>query len=150
MEIRSYQPDDCPQLARLFYETVHCVNAKDYSQRQLDAWACGQVDLEQWNRSFLQNHTLVAVVDGVIAGFGDMDGSGYLNRLYVHKDFQGRGVATALCDRLEQACKADTFTTHASITAKSFFESRGYREVKEQQVERGGVRLTNYVMARRR
>ena len=32
-----------------------------------------------------------------------MDADGYLDRLYVHKDYQGRGVATALCDALEQA-----------------------------------------------
>ena len=35
---------------------------------------------------------------------------------------------------------------HASITAKPFFERRGYKAVKEQQVERKGVLLTNYVM----
>ena len=34
----------------------------------------------------------------------------------------------------------------ASITAKPFFERRGYKAVKEQQVERKGVLLTNYVM----
>ena len=37
-------------------------------------------------------------------------------------------------------------TTHASITAKSFFLKRGYQVIKEQQVIRNGVVLTNYVM----
>ena len=40
-------------------------------------------------------------------GFADMDADGYLDRLYVHKDYQGRGVATALCDALEQAAQAN-------------------------------------------
>lgn len=35
--IRPYQPDDCLQLAALFYDTVHTVNARDYSPAQLDA-----------------------------------------------------------------------------------------------------------------
>jgi len=35
---------------------------------------------------------------------------------------------------------------HASITAKSFFESRGYKVVKEQKIERKSVLLTNYFM----
>ena len=39
-------------------------------------------------------------------------------------------------------------TTHASITARPFFEQRGYRVVKEQQVERRGQMLTNYVMVK--
>ena len=37
-------------------------------------------------------------------------------------------------------------TTHASITARPFFEARGYRVVRQQQVERQGVALTNFVM----
>ena len=37
-------------------------------------------------------------------------------------------------------------TTHASITARGFFEKRGYRLIRAQQVERSGERLTNYVM----
>lgn len=37
-------------------------------------------------------------------------------------------------------------TTYASITAKPFFEKRGYKVVKERQVERQGIFLTNYVM----
>ena len=81
-----------------------------------------------------------------IAGFADMDSTGYLDRLYVHKDFQRHRIASELCDRLEQAVDAENFTTHASITAKPFFEKRGYKVVREQQVERKGILLTNYVM----
>lgn len=83
-------------------------------------------------------------------GFADMDADGYLDRLYVHKDYQGRGVAAALCDALEQAVQCEAYTTHASITARPFFEKRGYRVVRAQQVERQGLYLTNYVMEKRR
>lgn len=84
MKLRTYEPEDCAELARLFYDTVHTVNAKDYTQAELDAWAAGEVNLEQWNASFLAHHTVVAEMDGRIVGFGDMDASGYLDRLYVH------------------------------------------------------------------
>lgn len=76
MIIREYKPDDCPLLAQLFYDTVHTVNTKDYTKEQLDAWATGDVDLDEWNRSFLEHTTLVAVQSGVIAGFADMDRNG--------------------------------------------------------------------------
>lgn len=59
---------------------------------------------------------------------------------------QGEGIASAVCDQLEKAVSADRITTHASITAKPFFENRGYRTVREQQVNRNGILLTNYVM----
>lgn len=146
MVLRNYESRDCPILARLFYETVHTVNRRDYTQVQVDAWATGTVDLDAWDASFSAHHTLVAEEDGIIAGFADMASDGYLDRLYVHKDHQGRGIATALCDALESACNAPRCTTHASITARPFFEGRGYQAVKEQLVECRGILLTNFIM----
>ena len=153
MEIRTYRQEDIKDIAELFYNTVHTVNAADYTEKQLDAWADGNIDLAAWNRSFQEHMTLVAVMPSdkengteQIVGFADMDSTGYLDRLYVHKDFQRHGIASELCDRLEQAANVENFTTHASITAKPFFEKRGYQVVREQQVERKGVLLTNYVM----
>ena len=51
MIIRKYQPSDCKELTELFYNTVHNVNARDYTKEQLNVWATGQVDLEKWNES---------------------------------------------------------------------------------------------------
>lgn len=150
MVYRKYRPSDCEKIAKLFYQTVHSVNQKDYTPEQLDAWATGQVDLVQWNRTLSDHYTVVAEEDGVILGFGDMAEDGYLDRLYVHKDHQGQGIATALCGRLERAVGAQSITTYASITARPFFEKRGYKTVKPNQVERNGVRLTNYLMEKRR
>ena len=144
MLIREYMSSDCEQLAELFYQTVHTVNAKDYSQEQLCVWATGDVDLSVWNKSFLEHNTFVAIKNSIIVGFGDIDTTGYLDRLFVHKDYQRQGIASALCDKLENGLTK--ITTHASITAKSFFLHRGYRMVKEQQVVRMGISLTNYVM----
>lgn len=145
MYIREYQASDCEKLADLFYNTVHTVNAKDYTKAQLDVWATGVIDLEKWNRSFLDHYTLVAVEEDVIVGFGDIDKTGYLDRLYVHKDYQSRGIATAICNRLEQFAQREV-VTHASVTAKPFFEKRGYQVIKEQKVEQQGIFLTNFVM----
>ena len=66
-------PSDCPRLAELFYQTVHEVNKQDYTKEQLNAWASGKVDLDAWNRSFLEHYTLIAVEEGEILGFGDID-----------------------------------------------------------------------------
>lgn len=146
MQLRAYLPVDCAELAGLFYQTVHCVNVRDYTQEQLDAWATGKVDLQAWNRSFLAHKTIVALENDRIVGFGDIDDTGYLDRLYVHKDHQGKGIASAICDMLEGFADGMRLTVHASITAKPFFERRGYRVVCAQTVVRNGVSLTNYVM----
>ena len=135
-------------LAELFYDTVHSVNLKDYTPEQLNAWASGKVDLDSWNQSFQEHYTVVAEKGGTIVGFGDITKDGYLDRLYVHKCYQVQGIATAICNQLEQAVESDKITTHASITARGFFEKRGYKVVRRQQVERQGVLLTNFVMER--
>lgn len=147
MLIREYQPDDCREMAELFYKTVHTVNAGDYTEEQLDAWASGEVDLDKWNQLFLEHYSIVAIEDGIIAGFGDIDKTGYLDRLYVHKDYQRQGIASAICDKLEREAQGRV-VTHASITARPFFEKRGYKLIKEQQVKRRGVFLTNFVMGK--
>ncbi|EFM27349.1 MULTISPECIES: GNAT family N-acetyltransferase [Streptococcus] len=149
MLIREYQTSDCKEITELFYNTVHTVNANDYTKEQLSVWATGQVDLEKWNESLQEHFSVVVVDDEIIVGFGNIDNTGYLDRLFVHTDYQGKGIATAICNQLEQAVKGD-ITTHASITAKPFFEKRGYKIVKEQQIERQGIFLTNYVMIKER
>ena len=81
-----------------------------------------------------------------------MSHDGYLDRLFVHKDFQGQGIATALVDVLERDAATLGLTeirTDASITAKPFFEQRGFRTIRQQSVERRGVSLTNYQMAKK-
>lgn len=145
MQLRRYKQSDCRELAELFYNTVHTVNAADYNNEQLNAWATGHADIEAWNKSLLEHYSIVAVDNGIIVGFGDIDQTGYLDRLYVHADYQGRGIATAICNKLEQSVSGK-IVTHASVTAKPFFEKRGYKVIKEQSVERHGVFLTNFVM----
>lgn len=145
MEIRKYHPSDCRELTELFYHTVHTVNAKDYTEEQLNAWADGKADLEKWNESLQKHFSVVAVENGTVTGFGDIDDTGYLDRLFVHADYQGKGIATAICNELEIAVEGN-ITTHASITAKPFFEKRGYKVVKKQEVEKKGVFLINFVM----
>lgn len=149
MVIREYQPLDCEVLAELFYNTVHTVNAKDYTKEQLNVWATGIVDLEKWNQSLEEHYSLVATDGEVIIGFGDINKAGYLDRLFVHSDYQRKGIATAICNQLEQAVQG-SIVTHASITARPFFEKRGYKVIKEQQVERQGIFLTNFVMEKER
>lgn len=135
-------------MAALFHGTVHTVNAGDYTPDQLRAWAPGTVDLAAWDASLSAHHALVAE-EGVVVGFGDIDAAGYLDRLYVHKDYQRRGIGAALCTALEQAVSVGCITVHASITAKPFFLHRGYRVVRQQRVQRGAAALTNYVMEKR-
>lgn len=145
MYLRRYKNEDLPELITLFKETVRSVNAKDYSLEEIKAWTYSRTDFSEWDQSLSEHYSFVAEENGVIVGFGDITLEGYLDRLFVHKDFQNKGVGTALCNLLEKQVNGPILT-HASITAKNFFEKRGYKIIKEQKVVRNGVYLKNYVM----
>lgn len=72
LSIREYIPEDLEEILGLFYDTVHSVNARDYSPEELDAWAGGKEDWEKWNMSLLSHLPLVAEFEGGIVGFGDI------------------------------------------------------------------------------
>ena len=99
---------------------------KIIQKEQLDVWATGQADLEKWNQSLQEHYSIVAIDNKIIVGFGDIDKDGYLDRLFVHSNYQGKGVATAICNQLEQAVDGK-ITTYASITAKPFLKNEGIK-----------------------
>lgn len=152
METRLYMPKDLNDVLQLFYENIHQVCVKDYTQEQLDAWAPEDPDILRWEASLNKNHTLVVEEDGQIVGFGNIGETGYLDRLYVKYDYLHQGIATMIVNQLEKYAKTKGIAfmnTAASITAKPFFEAMGYKELEEQVVERRGVRLRRYLMEKK-
>jgi putative acetyltransferase len=152
MRVRKLEPADVPAVVALFTETVRSVNARDYGPEQLEAWAPRMPDVAAWEGSFTDRVALVVEVAGEVAGFGDLAAGGYLDRLYVHRDHQRRGVATALAEALEaEAARqgAAEVTADASITALPFFEGRGYETLARQEKLLRGVRFTNYRVRKR-
>jgi putative acetyltransferase len=147
--IRAYKAADLPEVVNLFRETIHTVNAKDYTREQINAWAPEHIDAEKWGIKLLAHYTVIAEVRGKVCGFGDIDDSGYFDHLFVHKDYQGRGVATRIVNAIETYAVQKgfkTITVAVSITAKSFFLKQGYVVVKQQEVEYNGQVFTNYAM----
>lgn len=151
MKIRRYKSEDCPEIVELFYNTVHAVNSRDYNPAQLDAWAAKTADISKWDKSLSANYTIVIEKDNIIIGFGDIDKSGYFDHLFIHKNFQGHGIASLIANEIERYARENNLsiiTTEASITAKPFFLKRGYKLIRQQTVERKGQRLINYYMVK--
>ncbi len=154
IHIRAIKVEDLELIVALFKETVHHVNAKDYTFEQLLVWAPDHIHHsdDRW-QSLLSNVAYLAEIDNVIVGFADITTEGYLDRLFVHKDYQRQGIASMLTNKLELSLferGVKKVTTEASITAKPFFEQMGYLVVKEQNKPRpGGVTLTNFLMEKR-
>lgn len=149
MELRSYRPEDLQEIAELFYLTIRHVNIKDYSEEQVKVWSERREALLKNADFFMRLHTVVACETGKIIGYGNIDRTGYLDHLYVHKDFQGRHIASEICEYLESYAferGVKQITVHASLTALPFFQKRGYEVLKEQQVILKGIKLKNFLM----
>ena len=147
--LREYRAGACAEVMQLFYDTVHSVNTADYDEAQFDAWAPRKLGINDWNNRFLRDYTVVAEKNGRIAGFGSSKSAGYFDMLYVRRACQRTGIATLIADAIEgrfYKSGITTVTTDASITAKPFFEKRGYVVCRKQEVERRGQSLINYKM----
>ena len=152
MNLRKYRSGDWGEVVKLFYETVHFVNSADYTKKQLDAWVPKDMSLPAFENRLLNNYTVVAENNDIIVGFGNVKGTGYFDCLYTHKDYQGRGVATLIADDIEKYFYnqgVQIITTDSSITAKPFFEKRGYIVLQEQSVECRGQLFTNLKMQKK-
>ena len=147
--IHPYQSPDLDGILELFYDTVHNINIRDYSQEQINVWAPETVDRDRWDRNFTTRIAYVAKINHTIVGFGDATKEGSIEHLYTHKDYQGKGIASVILQTLEDALKNMGVThtvTEASITAKPFFEKRGYVVINEQLKQHRGAIFINYVM----
>ena len=148
--IRRYEAADLDAVMSVFLRSVRGVASRDYDAGQIAAWA--QVDRDVWSRRRLDRPTWVALIDGVIAGFIDLEGSGHIDMLFVDPACQRRGVASVLLDTVENAARVQRLAvldTDASITARPFFEKHGFQIVRSQEVALRGQRLTSFRMEKR-
>lgn len=149
IEVRRGGEADVDVLIVLFRETVHAINAHHYAPEQIAVWAPAEIDRTSWLKRFELNHVFVAECDGKVCGFSELTESGVVHMLYVHRDWQRRGVASALMSSLEALAESlglGELTTEASITAKPFFERRGFSVVTKQKKLLRDMVFLNYRM----
>lgn len=150
--VRLAQPSDAVELKELFQNTVLAVNRRDYSQAEVEDWAsCGD-NLSKMEDRIKTHYFIVAVnQESQIVGFSSITPQGYLHSMFVHKDFQGKGIATMLLEEIERyAITAGIMriTSEVSLTARPFFEKKGYIVEEEQKRKANQLSLTNFWMER--
>ncbi len=144
--------NDLAAILNLFAATVKTVCAKDYTPVQIDAWVSSINNPERWESRITQQYFIIAKTNKEIVGFGSLDHLSYIDLLYVHKDYQGMGIATQILSELEkEAFRSGTteLTSDVSKTARPFFEKNGFQVTSEQTVAIAGVQLNNYKMVKK-
>ena len=152
--LREARPEDITALAHMVGETIVRVNGKDYSPPQVTAWAARASSAARWKELFGTGLAFFVAENpaGEIVGVSSVNDCGYLHSMFVDYRCQGAGIASALLERAikHAACTgAQQLTSEVSITARPFFEARGFRVEKEQEVMVGTISMKNYFMRRK-
>lgn len=138
------------ELFDVFSSAIKEVCSNDYTPEQIAAWLPSSYDADKWKSLMDKLRPYIAKVDGQVAGYADLQNDGYIDHFFVSARHQSQGVTTALMDTLLKAgAGQERLYAHVSITARPFFEHKGFSVVSENVVVREGVELKNYIMERR-
>lgn len=146
--VKPYEPGDAQATIDLFLGAIREAASKDYSPAQIAAWAKVD-DPEIWAQYRASRPTWLAMDGSTPIGFSDLKSDGCLDMMFVSPDYQGKGVASLLLATVENAAREQGFRrifTEASLTARPFFERKGFVILAAQQVEKRGQTLANFLM----
>jgi putative acetyltransferase len=150
--LRPFLPADIMALRDLFAQSIDELTVDDYDEDQRIAWAASAEDAAAFQERLANALTLIVQLDGEYLGFGSLKDNKTIDMLYVHPDYAGEGVGTALADALEKiaaARGAEVVAVDASDTAVPFFERRGYIGAQRNSVPLDDQWLSNTTMIKR-
>lgn len=84
-----------------------------------------------------------------VVGFIELEEDGSIDCLYVHPEFQGRGIATSLYKKIMILAREKGLTSlnvYASEVALPIFKKWGFFTIRINEIERQGEVLINFYM----
>jgi len=149
VSLRPYLPADAKRCAEIFRSSIEELTAEDYDADQREAWASRADDEAAFGARLAEALTLLAVIDGAIAGFASLKDGEEIDMLFVDPEFARQGVGRTLVDALTKLAKArgaKRLTVEASDAAKPLFEGLGFASQKRNLVRAGDQWLANTTM----
>ena len=104
--LRPYLPADAKRCAEIFRSSIEELAAEDYDERA--ARGLGVARRRRSRRSarrLAEALTLLAVIDGAVAGFASLKGADQIDMLFVDPEFARQGVGRTLVDALDKTCR---------------------------------------------
>lgn len=148
MKIIDYNEKYKKEIPELFTNTIHKTCQNDYTKEQLLAWANPEINYESWFKRVDKTKPYLVIQKEKLIGFVEFYDN-YIDCFYIHHNYQGKGIGKVLLSYIIEQAKLknlDFITVDASITAKPFFSSFGFKVTKENEVKRGNQILINYSM----
>jgi putative acetyltransferase len=151
VSLRPYLPADARRCAEIFRSSIEELAADDYDEDQREAWASRGDDEQAFAARLGEALTLLAVIDGAVAGFATLKGADQIDMLFVDPKFARQGAGRALVEaltKLAQARGAKRLTVEASDVAKPLFERQGFTSQQRNLVRVGDQWLANTTMTK--
>lgn len=146
LQIRRFRVGDAPALYQVHFSAVHRIAAHDYTPEQLHAWAPREPDPHAWARRMQDTNPFVVECSGDIAGYADLQPSGYIDQFFVSADHPRQGVGRLLMEHIHAEaarCGLTALTSDVSRTAQPFFAHFGFHIVEQRLPVRHGVTIPN-------
>ena len=132
--IRIAQPKDIEEICQIQHSSVHALKGRLYTIEILNAWAERMIpEVVQKGMETPEMRGFVAELNGKVVGFALLHDSS-VRAIYVHPDFQKKGIGSRLLAHLEEEASSKglhSLQLESSLNARSFYESHGYRVIKE-------------------
>lgn len=150
--IRRMAPDDAADMHRIHTEAVTAVCAAFVEPAAVAAWLHGRTAekyvaaAETGGEAFW----IAALDDGSVIGFASWRGDDLVS-LFVDPAYHGRGAGRALFEACEEDAAANGHRLRrliATLNAISYYEARGFRQVRESYREKQGQRIPHIEMTR--
>lgn len=151
IRIRDFMPGDEAPLRQVFVSSINGLTGDHYDQAQREAWLGGADDIAKWNARIQHIQPFVALHDGVVAGYADLQPDGLIDHFFVAAEHARRGVGDALMQHLHQQARLRGIVElHAqvSLSAERFFKRHRFIVQQRQTVRVAGIALDNALMCK--
>jgi len=138
---------DLPLMQRLFYQTVTIYGSKIFTKEEVKIFSRLALDKKHWIQKFTEDFVYNAKLNGEVVGSFSLSKDGVIEYIFVHQNYQGRGIAKELYKTLENVSKQaniEVLTTRISMSTRDFFKKNGFEIIKNIEKVAGGEDIVTY------
>lgn len=134
----------------MFAISIEGLTAEAYSSEERRVWKSGAQNIDKWKMRLNTQYFILAELGDELVGMGSIEDH-YIDVLYVHPSYSGKGIAFQLYQRLEKRgidLQLEKLETDASYLARPFFERQGFKVIRKNSNAKGGEVLINFRMTK--
>ncbi|ABZ75927.1 GCN5-related N-acetyltransferase [Shewanella halifaxensis HAW-EB4] len=162
LKLIPYRKEYAAEVSVVAHIAINQISDDVYSAEERTAWSFAPRSSYHWHKRLSRSQTWLMIDEQRLAsgrafccGFinleTDFNSRGYIDSLYVHPDYQGRGVAKRLYSALALWAiehEYDELFVDASKLSKSLFASMGFKLRHRSYQEKRGVVIMGYYMSK--